>query len=183
MRTAQKKYYEHWRVCDDASCALRTQATRVGAPERCPARGCRGRLVDEYGAKALYVQLKYLESLFDTGAGVGAAAGGDKAAAAAAASVAAALPAEHRAIHELLRAQVSATLARSGYNWVSSSVFATSAAVKESTELRDAGEKKPDAAEAATAMDTEAEGVEYALWDAPAAAHHTAALRALAAGV
>ena len=65
VRTAQKKYYEHWRVCDDASCALRTQATRVGAPERCPARGCRGKLVDEYGAKALYVQLKYLESLFD----------------------------------------------------------------------------------------------------------------------
>ena len=78
MRTAQKKYYEHWtRVCDDASCALRTQATRVAAaPERCPARGCRGKLVDEYGAKALYVQLKYLESLFDTGAGAGAAAGG-----------------------------------------------------------------------------------------------------------
>ena len=47
VRTAQKKYYEHWRVCDDASCALRTQATRVGAPERCPARGCRGKLVDE----------------------------------------------------------------------------------------------------------------------------------------
>ena len=161
-------------ACDDASCALRTQATRVGAPAAPRAAAASSSTSTRRRAAA-----RHLESFFDTAARRPRRRQRPRPAA----RVAAALPAEHRAIHELLRAQVSATLARSGYNWVSSSVFATSAAVKESTELRDAGEKKPDAAEAATAMDTEAEGVEYALWDAPAAAHHTAALRALAAGV
>lgn len=31
----------------------------------CPARGCQGRLVQEYSDKAVYDQLKFYETLFD----------------------------------------------------------------------------------------------------------------------
>ncbi len=58
------RYYDSWLICDDSSCARRTQqlGVREGA---CNAPGCAGRMKPEYGDKAMYEQIKYFETLFD----------------------------------------------------------------------------------------------------------------------
>jgi hypothetical protein len=51
-------------VCDDGSCARRTQQQSVLATV-CLSRGCHGHMNMEYNERALHTQLKYLETLFD----------------------------------------------------------------------------------------------------------------------
>ncbi len=64
LRKCLCRYYDAWLVCDDSSCAMRTQ--QVGVREgACNAPGCAGRMKPEYGDKAVYEQLKYFETLFD----------------------------------------------------------------------------------------------------------------------
>ncbi len=64
LRKCLRRYYDAWLVCDDSSCAMRTQ--QVGVREgACNAPGCAGRMKPEYGDKAVYEQLKYFETLFD----------------------------------------------------------------------------------------------------------------------
>ena len=63
MRECLRRYYDYWLVCDDHGCGRRTMQQSV--------RGlactgdCHGRMMEEYSAKDLYTQMKYLETLFD----------------------------------------------------------------------------------------------------------------------
>ncbi|KAF2453281.1 DNA polymerase alpha catalytic subunit A [Lineolata rhizophorae] len=69
VRAHVARYYDAWLVCDDAACGVRTRQMSV-AGQRCLgpqglARGCRGRMRPEFGERALYNQLLYLERAFD----------------------------------------------------------------------------------------------------------------------
>ncbi|GMF18014.1 unnamed protein product [Phytophthora lilii] len=66
-REATKKYYEAWTICSDVTCKTRTQKQSLrGNGNICSAAGCRAITTLEYPDSALYTQLKYFESLFDT---------------------------------------------------------------------------------------------------------------------
>ncbi len=69
IRQHTSRYYANWLVCDDPACGNRTRTMRVYG-HRCLGprglgTGCTGRMVPEYGEKALYEQLLYLQALFD----------------------------------------------------------------------------------------------------------------------
>lgn len=58
------RYYQAWVTCTDVSCGTKTRLQAINA-RRCLVPGCKGKVVVQYGDKALYDQLCYLESLFD----------------------------------------------------------------------------------------------------------------------
>lgn len=58
------KYYEGTVVCDDATCALETRQLSV-CGSKCLVPHCNGKLQPKYSSKAIYTQLKYLDTLFD----------------------------------------------------------------------------------------------------------------------
>ena len=58
------RYYQAWTVCTEPSCNATTRLQAINA-RRCLVPTCRGKVVVQYGDKALYDQLCYLESLFD----------------------------------------------------------------------------------------------------------------------
>ncbi|OJD39879.1 dna polymerase alpha catalytic subunit [Diplodia corticola] len=69
IRQHTARYYAGWLVCDDAACGARTRQMSVYG-HRClgpqgRGLGCAGRMGYEYGDKAMYNQLLYLQSLFD----------------------------------------------------------------------------------------------------------------------
>lgn len=70
IRRHTSKYYSAWLICDDPACGMRTRQMSVYG-HRCLgpkglAYGCSGRMSFEYSEKALYNQLLYLQSIFDT---------------------------------------------------------------------------------------------------------------------
>jgi len=74
IRAHTSRYYAAWLVCDEATCGARTRQMSVYG-HRCLgprglAHGCSGKMRLEYSEKALYNQLLYLQSLFDTDKGV-----------------------------------------------------------------------------------------------------------------
>lgn len=58
------QYYQSWNVCTESSCATATRLQGISA-KRCLVSGCHGKMMVQYGDKALYDQLCYFESLFD----------------------------------------------------------------------------------------------------------------------
>jgi len=58
------KYYEGTVVCDDTTCALETRQLSV-CGSKCLVPHCNGKLQPKYSSKAIYTQLKYLDTLFD----------------------------------------------------------------------------------------------------------------------
>lgn len=69
IRQHQARYYSAYLVCDDPACGNRTRQMSVYG-HRClgpkgRGTGCLGKMSFEYGDKALYNQLLYLQSLFD----------------------------------------------------------------------------------------------------------------------
>ena len=69
IRRHTARYYSAWLNCDDAACGNRTRQMSVYG-HRCLgpkglAHGCSGRMTFEYGEKALYNQLLYLQSIFN----------------------------------------------------------------------------------------------------------------------
>ncbi|PWN36069.1 uncharacterized protein FA14DRAFT_160961 [Meira miltonrushii] len=58
------QYYQFWNVCTESSCATATRLQGISA-KRCLVSGCHGKVMVQYGDKALYDQLCYFESLFD----------------------------------------------------------------------------------------------------------------------
>lgn len=69
IRRHTARYYSAWLVCDDPACGMRTRQMSVYG-HRCLgpkglAHGCSGRMSFEYGEKALYNQLLFLQSLFN----------------------------------------------------------------------------------------------------------------------
>jgi len=64
LRTAVCRYYSGVYRCNDSSCGRRSRDLSV-KDNHCQAAGCRGRMVREYPADALYLQLQYYRSLFD----------------------------------------------------------------------------------------------------------------------
>jgi len=59
-----RKYYQGVLICDESTCSLETTQQSV-LGDKCPARGCMGRLKPKYTEAALYTQLKYYDSMFD----------------------------------------------------------------------------------------------------------------------
>ncbi|GME25628.1 DNA-directed DNA polymerase family B pol2 [Neofusicoccum parvum] len=69
LRQHTARYYAGWLVCDDPACGARTRQMSVYG-HRClgpqgRGLGCAGRMNYEFGDKAMYNQLLYLQSLFD----------------------------------------------------------------------------------------------------------------------
>ena len=69
IRAHTARYYAGWLVCDEATCNNRTRQMSVYG-HRCLgprglAHGCSGKMSWEYGEKALYNQLLYLQGMFD----------------------------------------------------------------------------------------------------------------------
>ncbi|KAK0662318.1 DNA polymerase alpha catalytic subunit [Lasiodiplodia hormozganensis] len=69
IRQHTARYYAGWLVCDDPACGARTRQMSVYG-HRClgpqgRGLGCAGRMGYEYGDKAMYNQLLYLQGLFD----------------------------------------------------------------------------------------------------------------------
>ncbi|KAI9686890.1 MAG: DNA-directed DNA polymerase alpha catalytic subunit pol1 [Bathelium mastoideum] len=69
VRRHTARYYEAWLLCDDPACGARTRQMSVYG-HRCLGpkglgHGCLGKMGYEYGEKALYNQLLYLQGLFD----------------------------------------------------------------------------------------------------------------------
>ncbi|CAM9929761.1 unnamed protein product, partial [Discosporangium mesarthrocarpum] len=119
VRNHLRVYYQTQLRCDDSSCGHRTRSTGVMGVA-CPCRGCQGRLVQEYSDKALYEQLKYLETLFDV----------DRAQAKVSERFdlkANDLPvsAEHRQILGLVGRRIRDDVESSGYNWIRPSLWST----------------------------------------------------------
>lgn len=71
------RYYQAWLVCDDTQCATRTQQCGVYG-RRCLTGTCRGEMRFEYSDKMLYLQLLYLETIFDVDRAKMVAQGKDK---------------------------------------------------------------------------------------------------------
>ncbi|EMC92827.1 hypothetical protein BAUCODRAFT_96163 [Baudoinia panamericana UAMH 10762] len=75
IRRHTSRYYAAYLICDDAACGIRTRQMSVYG-HRCLgpkglAHGCSGRMRFEYGEKALYNQLLFLQGLFDVEKAVG----------------------------------------------------------------------------------------------------------------
>lgn len=69
IRQHTARYYAGWLVCDDPACGARTRQMSVYG-HRClgpqgRGLGCAGRMSYEFGDKAMYNQLLFLQSLFD----------------------------------------------------------------------------------------------------------------------
>lgn len=69
LRTEITRYYEGWVKCNDGSCGNRTRQISVYG-KRCIgkdgcARSCRGVMAYEYSDKELYLQLRYIDFVFD----------------------------------------------------------------------------------------------------------------------
>ena len=80
IRQHTARYYAGWLVCDDAACGARTRSMSVYG-HRClgpkgMSIGCLGKMRFEYGEKALYNQLLYLQSVFDVDKAKAEASGG-----------------------------------------------------------------------------------------------------------
>ncbi|KNC54797.1 DNA polymerase [Thecamonas trahens ATCC 50062] len=66
LRTLLKSYYAAWYVCDDESCSNRTrQVSLRGHGLQCLVPICTGTMHPEVPSKTVYLQLLYLQSLFD----------------------------------------------------------------------------------------------------------------------
>ncbi|KAL9064990.1 MAG: hypothetical protein Q9157_007642 [Trypethelium eluteriae] len=81
VRRHTARYYEAWLVCDDPACRARTRQMSVYG-HRCLGpkalgHGCLGKMGYEFGEKALYNQLLYLQGLFDVEKVKGQMAGKD----------------------------------------------------------------------------------------------------------
>jgi DNA polymerase alpha subunit A len=64
IRRHVARYYQAWTTCTEPSCGTSSRLQGVSA-KRCLVNGCRGKVVLQYGDKALYDQLCFLETLFD----------------------------------------------------------------------------------------------------------------------
>ncbi|CAM9891790.1 unnamed protein product, partial [Choristocarpus tenellus] len=119
VRNHLQEYYQTQLQCDDSSCGLRTRSTGVMGVA-CPAIGCQGRLVQEYSDKALYDQLKYLETLFDV----------DRAQSKVSERFNfkpsdLQLPPDHRQILGLVSRRIQDDVESSGYNWIRPSLWSS----------------------------------------------------------
>ncbi|CBJ49021.1 conserved unknown protein [Ectocarpus siliculosus] len=119
VRRHLKVYYQTHLRCDDSSCGLLTRSTGVMGVA-CPAKGCQGRLVQEYPDKTLYDQLKYFETLFDV----------DRAQTKVSElfnfkETDLPVSPEHRQILSLVGRRIQDDVQSSGYNWIRPSLWSS----------------------------------------------------------
>ena len=127
VRQCVKQYYDCWLICDDQTCGRRTmQQSAMGFA--CTG-DCHGRMAQEYDEAKLHTQLKYLESLFDhkrllARCRAAQVSSEDGAGPRQQAECLESLPADHKAVHDLLREHMANAVKGSAYNWVRPSLWA-----------------------------------------------------------
>jgi len=115
IRQCERRYYECYLVCDDATCGRRTLQQSVMGYS-CT-ENCHGRMIPEYDDHSLHTQLKYCESLFDFCRATQKRESKTE--------LISAFPDDHKKILALLKQHMENSIRVSGYNWVRPSLWST----------------------------------------------------------